>query len=199
VRRDGIVLPPQPITLDGRHVRLEPLERRHGAALLAVADPEVFRWFSGPTPLDPAGVEAYVAAAAAGVDRVPFAVVDRASGRAVGSTSYLAIVPEHERLEIGSTWLARSHWRTATNTEAKLLLLGHAFDTLGAGRVEFKTDALNVRSRRALERLGARPEGVFRRHMVMPDGRRRDSAWYAVTAEEWPSVRAGLEARLSAR
>jgi RimJ/RimL family protein N-acetyltransferase len=129
---------------------------------------------------------------------MPFAVVDRASGMAVGSTSYLAVVPEHERLEIGSTWLARRLWRTAANTEAKLLLLGHAFEALGAGRVEFKTDALNDRSRRALERLGARPEGVFRRHMVMPDGRRRDSAWYAVTLEDWPAVRARLEARLAA-
>jgi RimJ/RimL family protein N-acetyltransferase len=116
----------------------------------------------------------------------------REGGRVVGSTRYLAIVPAHRRLEIGFTWIARPWQRTAVNTEAKLLLLGHAFDRLGCHRVEFKTDALNGPSRAAIPRLGAREEGTFRRHMVMPDGRLRDSVYYSVVDTEWPAVRARL-------
>jgi RimJ/RimL family protein N-acetyltransferase len=119
-----------------------------------------------------------------------------ASGQAVGSTRYAAIEPLHRRLEIGWTWLARSHQRSGANTEAKLLLLAHAFETLGAYRVEIKTDVLNEQSRRAIERLGAVQEGIFRRHVVTSTGRVRDTVYYAILDSEWPAVRARLRSAL---
>jgi RimJ/RimL family protein N-acetyltransferase len=135
---------------------------------------------------------------AAGFD-VPFAVVERRSGRAIGSTRYLTLRPEHRGLEIGWTWNAKSAWGSGANAEAKLLLLRHAFETLGCMRVEFKTDALNERSRAALEALPARFEGIFRKHMLVRDGALRDSAYYAITDDEWPAVRANLERRVQAK
>ena len=126
-----------------------------------------------------------------------FATVDQDSGRAIGSTRFMSIVPEHRRLEIGWTWVAPAWQRTGANREAKLLMLGHAFDTLGCRRVEFKTDSLNEPSRTALLGIGARFEGIFRNHMVMPDGRMRHSAYYSVIDDEWPAVRAGLERSLA--
>jgi RimJ/RimL family protein N-acetyltransferase len=123
---------------------------------------------------------------------VPFATLDRRTGRVIGSTRYLAIVPEHRRLEIGWTWLGVEHQRTGANREAKRLLLAHAFETLGANRVEFKTDSGNDASRTALLGIGATFEGIFRNHMIVP-GRLRHSAWYSVTAEDWPAVRTRLE------
>jgi RimJ/RimL family protein N-acetyltransferase len=130
---------------------------------------------------------------------VPFAVLDRRSGKAIGSTRYLTLRPEHRGLEIGWTWNARSFWGSGANAEAKLLLLRHAFETLGCMRVEFKTDALNDRSRAALEALPARFEGVFRKHMLVRDGAVRDSAYYAITEDEWPAVKANLARRLQAK
>jgi N-acetyltransferase len=175
-------------------VRLEPLAEEHFAALLKVAsDPEVWRWMSadGSRPeLFRTWFEESLA------DRIAYATVDAATGRPVGSSSFLALVPEHRRVEIGHTWLARSHWRTGANVEAKLLMLEHAFGTMGMRRVEFKTDALNERSRRALEALPAQFEGIHRRHMLVRGGENRDSAWYSVIDEEWPSVRANLLRRL---
>ncbi|HRJ48186.1 MAG TPA: GNAT family protein, partial [Opitutaceae bacterium] len=126
-----------------------------------------------------------------------FAVIRRADGRAVGSTSYLDIAPEHRRIEIGWTWLGAEARRTAINTECKYLLLRHAFETLGCGRVQLKTDARNLRSQAAIERIGAKREGVLRRHLVMPDGFVRDTVMFSILAEEWPAVKARLEANLA--
>jgi RimJ/RimL family protein N-acetyltransferase len=123
---------------------------------------------------------------------LPFVTIERASGRVVGSTCYLAIEPAHKRLEIGSTWITPSQQRSPVNTEAKLLQLGHCFETLGCNRVEFKTDSRNAQSRAALARIGAKQEGIFRAHMVMPDGVLRDSVYFSVVAPEWPDVKARL-------
>jgi RimJ/RimL family protein N-acetyltransferase len=130
---------------------------------------------------------------------VAWATVERASDRAVGSTRFGDIAPEHGRVEIGWTWIAPSRQRSAVNTEAKLLQLTYAFDTLGAGRVALKTDLRNERSQRAIERLGAVREGVLRRHLRLPDGHVRDTVYYSILADEWPAVRARLEERLSRR
>ena len=186
--------------LHGNLVRLEPLDERHVPELLnAAADPATWTWM--PVRLDQEiAIRTWLADALRARDagtELPFATIEAATGRAVGSTRYMAIVPAHRRLEIGWTWLAPDRWRTGINVEAKLLLLAHAFDTLGAMRVELKTDARNERSRAAILALGARFEGIFRKHMRMPDGRVRDSAWYAITDDDWPEVRTRLVARLA--
>ena len=190
----------EPVVLEGTRVRLEPLRADHLADLSLVAfDLPLWRWtIMGPQ--DEAGlrrwVETALANAEAGVER-PFATVDRATGRAIGSSRYLSIVPEHRRLEIGWTWVGTAYQRTGANREAKLLQLGHAFETLDAQRVEFKTHARNERSRNALAGIGATFEGVFRNHMIMPDGSVRHSAYFSITAEEWPAVKARLVAGLA--
>ena len=190
----------QPVVLEGSRVRLEPLRLDHLADLLRVAfDPPLWRWtIMGPQ--DEAGLrrwlETALANAEAGIER-PFATIDLASGRAIGSSRYLSIVSEHRRLEIGWTWVATAFQRTGVNREAKLLQLTHAFETLGANRVEFKTHSLNDRSRTALAGLGATFEGVFRNHMIMPDGSIRHSAYFSVVAEEWPVIKARLQAELA--
>lgn len=151
----------------------------------------------GSTPEGMIGlVDAALAAQAAGTE-VPFVTIEQATGRVVGSSRYLALAPAHLRIEIGWTWIDPEMQRTAVNTEAKLLGLGHAFDTLGLRRVEFKTDALNEQSRAAILGIGAQFEGIFRKHMVMASGRARDSAYYSVIDTEWPDVRAHLQARLA--
>ncbi len=189
----------EPIVLEGDRVRLEPLRADHFDDLARVAfDPPLWRWtIMGPQ--DEAGlrrwVETALANAGAGIER-PFATVDRATGRAIGSSRFLSIVPEHRRLEIGWTWVGTAWQRTGANREAKLLQLTHAFETLGANRVEFKTHARNERSRNALAGIGATFEGVFRNHTIMPDGSLRDSAYFSVIAGEWPAVKAALSARL---
>jgi RimJ/RimL family protein N-acetyltransferase len=185
----------RPVRLDGPLVRLEPLSMAHLDDLTAVAlDPAIWRWTIA-RPMDPAGVRAWLeealANAAAGSE-VPFATIDTASGRAIGSSRFLSIAPEHRRLEIGWTWLGSDYQRTGANRAAKLLQLGHAFEDLGAIRVEFKTHARNERSRTALLGIGATFEGIFRRHMIMPDGSLRDSAYYSIVAGEWPAVRERL-------
>jgi RimJ/RimL family protein N-acetyltransferase len=189
--------------LEGRLVVVEPLAPEHEDDLWEAAqDPEVWRWLPVNGAADRATFHAWLeealARGEAGLD-VPFAVVDRRTGRAIGSTRYLTLRPEHRGLEIGWTWNASSAWGTGANAEAKLLLLRHAFETLGCMRVEFKTDALNERSRAALEALPARFEGIFVKHMLVRDGALRDSAYYAITDGEWPAVRANLERRLQAR
>jgi RimJ/RimL family protein N-acetyltransferase len=185
----------QPVVLEGRIVRLEPLRRDHLDGLAEVAfDPTLWQ-FTLARPVDRGGLEAWLETALANAQagtEMPFATVDQASGRPIGSTRYLAIVPEHRRFEIGWTWLATTAQRTGANREAKLLQLTHGFEQLAANRIEFKTDSLNERSRAALLGIGAQFEGVFRNHMVMPDGRLRHSAYYSVTREDWPSVRARL-------
>jgi N-acetyltransferase len=185
--------------LRGEHVRVEPLGRAYAADLAeAGADPEVWRWLPYGPPEDEAAMERIVEGLTGDAGVVPFVLVEPATGRAIGVSTYLDVAPEHRRLEIGHTWVGRPWWRTAVNTEAKLLLLGHAFDTLGALRVSLKTDHENLRSQAAIERLGAQREGVLRAHMVRGDGSRRDSVYYSVLREEWPAVRDGLRARLAA-
>ena len=188
-----------PVILGGRKVRLEPLSLEHVARLAEVAlEPEIWQWTLA-RPTTEADVRSWVEAALAGRaagTEFPFVTLDAATGRPIGSSRYMNIVLEHRRLEIGWTWVAPAWQRSGANREAKLLMLGHAFDTLGCRRVEFKTDALNEPSRTALLGIGAQFEGIFRKHMVMPEGRMRDSAYYSVIDDEWPQVRAALEAGL---
>lgn len=192
--------PPGPVVLAGRHVRLEPLDPRHRADLEAGAaeDPDALRL--GALLFTLHGWDAWYGEAAEGMADgryVAWATIDLATGRAVGSTRFADIDVSSERLEIGWTWLAPSMWRTALNTEAKLLQLRHAFDELGAGRVALKTDARNARSQAAIERLGAIREGTLRRHLRMPDGYIRDTVYYSILADEWPAIRVRLEQRLA--
>lgn len=189
----------EPVVLTGTRVRMEPLREEHFAGLCDVAfDAPVWRWtIMGEQ--DEAGLRAWVdtalANAAAGTER-PFATVDIATGRVIGSSRYMSIVPEHKRLEIGWTWIGMDYQRTGRNREAKLLQLTHAFEALGANRVEFKTHARNVGSRTALLGIGATFEGIFRNHVIMPDGSLRDSAWFSVIKEEWPAVKAHIQGLL---
>lgn len=188
---------PAPILLQGKVVRLEPLERRHAADLLAAAaDPAIWLYLPSPQPKSLEEVEAFIADAqssAATGEQIPFAVIDRADGRAVGSTRYLEIRPADKALEIGWTWYARAAQRTAINTECKLLLLRHAFEDQGVLRVQFKTDGRNLRSQRAIERIGAVKEGVLRKQRIMHDGHVRDSVYYSITDDEWPGICRSLE------
>lgn len=188
-----------PIVLEGRTVRLEPLTLDHADALSIVGlDAELWRW-TLDTIATREQMLAYVAEALAANragTALPFVTIERSSGRIVGSTRYGNIEPTHRRLEIGWTWIGRPWQRTAVNTEAKLLLLRHAFEHLAMLRVELKTDALNARSRAAISRIGGREEGVLRRHMITASGRSRDTVYYSILAEEWPDVRARLESRL---
>nr|WSX49022.1 GNAT family N-acetyltransferase [Streptomyces sp. NBC_00974] len=188
---------PTPITLTGRHVRLEPLTRSHlpDLYLAGGGDEEVWKWQGGPAPRTESELGAKLDEVLAG-EYLPFAVIHLESGRAVGWTTYLDISPAHERLEIGWTWYGRAYWRSAVNSEAKLLLLTHAFEDLGMGRVQLKTDHLNTRSQAAIARLGARREGVLRRHRRRPDGTWRDSVYFSLLADEWPEAKARLAARL---
>lgn len=188
----------QSVTLEGRHVRLEPLAERHAEALAEAASPELFAYHFPPDELTADGFRRQITGFDDRDGFMPFATVLRASGRAVGITSYLDIDQAHRRLEIGFTWTGKPWQRTAVNPECKLLLLEHAFDTLGAVRVQLKTDARNTQSQRAIEKLGAVREGVLRKHMILPDGHMRDTVMYSITDEEWPAVRAGLESRLTA-
>ena len=190
----------EPVNLEGRKVRLEPLALEHVPLLAAVAlDPDLWQWTLA-RPTDEAGLRAWaesaLAARAAGAE-FPFVTLDAATGRPIGSSRYMSIVLEHRRVEIGWTWVAPAWQRTGANREAKLLMLSHAFDALGCRRVEFKTDSLNEPSRTALLGIGAQFEGIFRNHMVMPGGRMRHSAYYSVIDDEWPEVRAGLERSLA--
>jgi len=190
--------PPERIVLEGRFVRLEPLDERHRDDLLdaAAQDPATFRYLFTDLSAGASVWAAYLADALK-PEYISWATVDAATGRAVGSSRFLDIAPEHGRLEIGWTWIAPSHQRTATNTEAKLLQLGYAFDTLGATRVALKTDERNERSQRAIEHLGAVREGVLRHQFRMPDGYMRSSVYFSILAAEWPAVKARLEERLA--
>jgi len=190
----------EPVTLAGRIVRLEPLELEHVPRLADVGlDPAIWRWTIA-RPTSEADLrdwaETTIRARDAGTE-LPFVTLEAATGRPIGSSRYLNIVLEHRRLEIGWTWIAPSWQRTGANREAKLLMLTYAFETLGCRRVEFKTDSLNAPSRTALLGVGATFEGIFRNHMVMPDGRMRHSAYYSVIDDEWPAVKAGLERSLA--
>jgi RimJ/RimL family protein N-acetyltransferase len=186
--------------LEGEVVRLEPLARRHEKGLFEVAqDERIWRWM----PYDAresgerfhAWLEDALAAASAGTEAA-FATVDAVTGEPVGSTRYLALRPKDKGLEIGWTWLAPAYWQTGANVEAKLLMLEHAFERLGCLRVEFKTDSRNERSRAALTALPAKFEGVFRKHMLVRGGERRDSAYYSIIDDEWPAVKENLRRRI---
>ncbi len=186
--------------LEGEHARLEPLTLAHAEQLFAAASHDsIWDYMPAPRPQEPADAEAWIRSALADQDRgyaLPFAIVSRATGAAVGSTRYIDIQPANCSLEIGWTWITPRHQRTALNTECKYLLLRHAFDVLGAVRVQLKTDGRNVRSQRAMERIGAVREGVLRRHMLVWDGHVRDSAYYSVIDREWPAVRQRILALL---
>jgi N-acetyltransferase len=186
--------------LEGEIVVLEPLGPEHEQALReAGSDPAVWRWMVVHGHQGEAFSRWFEAALEAKEEgrEAPFAIVLRATGQPIGSTRYMSLRPEHRGLEIGYTWHSPSAWGAGANVEAKYLLLRRAFEELGCMRVEFKTDALNERARGALEALPALFEGTFRSHMVVRDGERRDSAWYAITDAEWPAVRANLERRIS--
>jgi RimJ/RimL family protein N-acetyltransferase len=188
-----------PVTLEGRHVRLEPLSQAHHADLSAVGlAEELWRWI--PTPVRTREeMSAYIQTAldeqARGVS-IPFALIEKAGNRAIGSTRYGNIDRTHHRVEIGWTWVAPAWQRTAVNTEAKYLLLRHAFETLGCIRVELKTDSLNEESRNAILRIGAREEGTFRNHMITASGRIRHTVYFSVLDSEWPEVKSRLQSRL---
>jgi RimJ/RimL family protein N-acetyltransferase len=194
------VLKPEPCVLESPRVRLEPLQPAHADDLrAAAADGELWnlRVTSVPEPDDTAN---YIATALAGYQAghmLPFAVRDLADGRIVGSTRYHDIVPAVERLEIGYTWYARSRQRSHVNTECKLLLMAHAFETLGARLVGWRTDNFNFASQRAIERLGAHRDGVLRHHALRRDGTVRDTVMYSLTAGEWPEVKAQLRWQLA--
>ncbi len=189
-----------PVTLEGKHVRLEPLTTNHLDALCSFGlDEDLWRW--SPVPIRTreelrAYVETALKEQAAGVS-LPFATIDRASHRAAGSTRFGSIDKLNHRVEIGWTWVGREWQRSAVNTEAKYLMLRHAFETLGCMRVEFKTDSLNERSRNAILRIGARQEGIFRNHMATSSGRIRHSVYFSIIDEEWPAVKRDLEEKLA--
>jgi len=189
----------EPVALEGRLVRLEPLSLDHLPALCeAGLGTDAFRWFTDPIET-PEQMRRHVERAAEATrdgTQVCFATVERKTGRAMGSTHYLNIERVHHRLEIGYTWISPTLHGRGHNSEAKLLQLEHAFEHLGANRVEWKTDALNERSRGALLGIGATFEGIFRDHVIVADGRLRASAYYSVIGSEWPGVKARLTARL---
>jgi len=188
------------VMLEGRHVRLEPLSKGHLAGLAEVGlDEELWRWI--PTAVRTREeMTAYLDTALNEQERgtsLPFAIIEKAAGRVIGSTRFANIDRTHHRVEIGWTWVARRWQRTAMNTEAKYLLLRHAFETLGCMRVELKTDSLNERSRAAIVRIGAREEGIFRNHMITASGRIRHSVYFSIIDSEWPAVKARLETMLN--
>ena len=192
---------PKPVLLEGRQVRLEPLEPRHLPLLHdAARGPDVFQWFITDTLTKPAEMEKWFAdalrAQAAGAE-VGFATVRRSDGRVVGSTRFLDIRRSNRGVEIGNTWIAQEAQRSAVNTEAKLLMLALAFETWGAVRVQLKTDARNEASRRAIARLGAVEEGTLRKYQARFDGFVRDTVMFSITAAEWPAVKARLGSLLA--
>jgi RimJ/RimL family protein N-acetyltransferase len=189
-----------PVILEGEHVRLEPLSMSHLADLCEIGlDEEIWRW--SPEQLTtPAQLQAYVEGALR--DRedgtaLPFATVLKSEDRAVGTTRFCAIERQHRRLEIGWTWIGTAWQRSVVNTEAKYLMLRHAFESLNCIRVELKTDSLNQRSRNAILRIGAKEEGTFRNHMVTQSGRLRHSVFFSIIDSEWPEVKASLEKKLA--
>jgi RimJ/RimL family protein N-acetyltransferase len=183
----------EPVVLTGETLQLEPLRQEHAQGLYnrgrSAGD-----WSYMPRAcfIDMADTRQWIDEAIAAPGQLPFAIVEKAKGKVIGSTRYLNIRPEHRSLEIGWTWLGQQWQRTAANTEAKLLLLCHAFDRLGCVRVEFKTDARNARSQRALERIGATREGVLRKHMIVQGNFARDSVYFSVIDSDWPQVKERL-------
>jgi len=196
----SITMEISPVTLEGRYVRLEPLTLRHEAPLIAAAsDGELWKSTVTIVPSSPDNMIDYIQATLDGQAQgreLPFVIMRKSSGEIVGSTRFYEIRPADRCAAIGYTWLAKSAQRTAINTEAKLLLLTLAFERWQYNRVELITDVLNEQSRAAILRLGAKQEGILRRHLIMPGGRVRDSVLFSIIAEEWPEVKAGLMAKL---
>ena len=187
-----------PIVLEGRSIRLEPFSLDHASGLFRHASPEIFEWMLD-WPVD-SSLAAYMDWERRGLeipDSQLFAIVLRETGEPIGSTAFLDARPSNRAIEIGRTWIGKAHQGTAANPEAKLLLLRHAFEVFGALRVQLKTDARNLRSQRAIGKLGAIREGTLRNYQIRADGRPRDTVMYSITAGEWPAVRAGLERRLA--
>ncbi|MFI5121384.1 MAG: GNAT family N-acetyltransferase [Vicinamibacteria bacterium] len=195
-----MIWPPSSEPLEGSIVRLEALRPEHRDGLdEAAGDAEIWTWMDRRIPVEEGAFERWFQtrlAVSEHGDEWCFATISVATGRPLGSSSYLHVRPEHDGLEIGWTWLNPAAWRTGANAEAKLLMLATAFDELGCMRVEFKTDARNQRSRASLEALPASFEGIFRKHMLMPVVGVRDSAYYAITDGDWPQVRERLSARI---
>lgn len=188
-----------PVILQGRYVRLEPLTLEHVAGLAEVGlDEDLWKWI--PVPVRTASeMKNYVQTALneqKSGSALPFVLMENASGHIIGSTRYGNIDRVHHRVEIGWTWVARQWQRSPINTEAKYLLLRHAFETLNCIRVELKTDSLNERSRAAILRIGAREEGTFRNHMITASGRIRHTVYFSILDSEWPDVKVRLENRL---
>ena len=192
----------QPITLVGQSIRLEPLRIDHAPAL-AHAGLHAELWRLQPAPITTEDdMRNYVQMALSDQQRgigLPFVIVDSATNQVIGSTRYMDIALQHFRLEIGATWLTPTHQRSRANTEAKLLLLSYAFESLGIKRVVFKTEVLNEQSRKALARIGAVEEGTFRQHLCDALGRARDMVYFSILAQEWPDVKATLTASLASR
>jgi RimJ/RimL family protein N-acetyltransferase len=193
----------QPPTLDGELVRMEPLAERHREPLRsALSDAAVWRWVKIDAVSEPALFDGWfdqALANVAGRSEFAFATVRREDGAAIGSSRYLSFRPDDLGLEIGWTVVSRAAWGGGANSEAKLLMLEHAFERLGCARVEFKTDALNERARAALAAMPSSFEGIFRKHMLMYGDRWRDSAWYAITDDEWPETKRQLRERVAAQ
>jgi N-acetyltransferase len=189
-----------PVTMEGRYIRLVPLTRDHVVPLAQIGqDPAIWQWifpgFCGTEELMGEHVDHLLGGQAAGTD-LPFTTVLRPDDRPVGMTRYLGIDRPNRNVEVGGTWLPSILWRTAVNSDSKLLMLGHAFEVEGCERVQIKTDVRNLQSQRAIERLGAQREGVLRQHMLRRDGTFRDSVVYSILRTEWPSVRRRLEQAL---
>ena len=188
------------ITLEGQYVRLEPLSMDHYSALCECSlDDELWRWIPFPVHT-PDEMRAYIQQFLKFRDEgsaLPFATIYKPTNQLAGSTRYLSIDKPHHSLEIGSTIIGKRWQRTVVNTEAKYLMLRHAFEILGCIRVQFQTDALNTPSRNAILRLGATQEGIFRNHKICADGRVRNTIYFSITDEEWPAVKANLEAKLA--
>jgi len=189
-----------PLTLTGRAARLEPLHIRHAEGLLAAANdggPELFRFTpQAPQEWSIDGFRAQIEKVNAISNIVAFAIVHQPSEAVIGRTTFMEIRPEHRTAEIGRTWIALSHQGTAVNPEIKLLMMTHAFERLEATRIQFTTSHENLHSQRAIAKLGAVREGVLRNHMILPDGRNRDTVMYSVIRDEWPPVKQGLQRRL---
>ncbi|MGA2622746.1 MAG: GNAT family protein [Bacteroidota bacterium] len=191
-----------PVTLEGTYVRLEPLSPAHHAQLCDAGLGEDWWEFTTSVMRLPDDMRRYVETALqwqAQGTALPFAIIEKNSGTAVGSTRFANIDKSNRRLEIGWTWIGKQWQRTSVNTETKYLMLGHAFETLGCIRVEFKTDSLNQKSRTALLRIGAKEEGIFRNHMITPSGRIRHSVYFSIVDSEWRDVKARLEKLMRSR
>jgi RimJ/RimL family protein N-acetyltransferase len=185
--------------LEGTYVRLEPIKPKHARELAKHAEAELFRYHVGAIPREQSvsALKEYVARVRTISQSVPYVIIARKTMKPVGVTTYMDIRSEHRCLEIGRTWIGKAWQGTHINPEAKLLLLEHAFERLGAERVQLKTDGRNLQSQRAIEKLGAAKEGVLRRHMRMPDGFQRDTVMYSILPDEWPTVKQGLIKRVS--